>query len=181
MTMKELVELKCRSETFLERNALLMVPKPLRSEADNTPALLQLLWDRHRVLPKNLVFVEVVHPKVPYVHDDRYDVTVFQRDADKGSIVSVAVNFGFMEDPNVELVLEELARHHEIDLPADPSLWIVHVSHENLIAPQRMNVWARFRLRLFSLLRQLSQPAYYFYGLGNELQLSAEIMPAKLD
>jgi KUP system potassium uptake protein len=181
MTMKELVDLKSQAGTFLERNAILMVPKPLRSEADNTPALLQLLWDRHGVLPKNLVFVEVVHRKLPYVHKNRYEVTVFQRDPERGSIMSVAVSFGFMEDPNVELILEDLARHHEIDLPDDPDLWIVHVSLENLLGRARMSTFARIRLRLFSVLRQLSQPAYYFYGLGDKVQLSAEIMPVRVD
>jgi hypothetical protein len=32
-------------------------------------------------------------------------------------------------------------------------------------------------VRLFLILRQFSQPAYYFYGLGDNVQLSAEIMP----
>jgi KUP system potassium uptake protein len=181
MTMGELVALKQASERSLERNALLMVPKPLDSMSDNTPALLQLLWDRHGALPKNLVFIEVIHQKVPYVHKNRYDVTTFYRDEDKGSIMSVAVSFGFMEDPNVELLLEDLASHHEIDLPTDPHLWIVHVSLENVIPAKVTSLATRFRLRLFMLLRQMSQPAHYFYGLGNDIQLSAEIFPVRLE
>ena len=38
-----------------------------------------------------------------------------------------------MEEPNVERVLEELARHKAIDLPADRRQWIVHVSLENVL------------------------------------------------
>ena len=180
MTMKALVALKQGATTFVERNAVLMVPKPLRSEDDNTPALLQLLWDRNGILPRNLLFVEVVHTKTPWVHHDRYKVTSFQRDADHGSVVSVEVRFGFMEVPNVEAVLEDLARHHEIDLPVDPASWIVHVSHENLILPAGAGFVLQLRLRLFSALRQLSQPAYYFYGLGNEVKLSSEIVPVRI-
>ncbi len=164
----------------MERNALLMVPKPLRSEQDHTPALLQLLWDRYGVLPRNLIFVEVIHRKVPYVHDDRYLVTVFQRDPRKGSIISVTLSFGFMEDPNVERVLEELASHREIDLPTDEHKWIVHVSVENILPSKAMSLAGRFRLRLFALLRHVSQPAHYYYGLGDAVQLSAEIMPVRL-
>ncbi len=180
MTMKELVRWKRARETFFERNAILMVPKPLRSEDDNTPALLQLLLERYGMLPRNLVFVEVVHAKVPYVHKDRYDVTVFQKDEGSGSIVSVTVKFGFLEDPDVERILAELASHHQIQLPADPQHWTVHVSLENLIAAKDTSLPRRMRLRLFSLLRRVSQPAYYSYGLGNDVQLSAEIMPVKL-
>ncbi len=40
--------------------------------------------------------------------------------------------------------------------------------------------FARTRLRLFSLLRQISTPAYYYYGLGDEVQLSTEILPVRL-
>ena len=36
-----------------------------------------------------------------------------------------------MEEPNVERLLEEMARHKEIDLPTDRRQWIVHVSQEN--------------------------------------------------
>jgi KUP system potassium uptake protein len=177
MKVSELVAHKRRAKVFLERNALLMVPKPLRSEHDNTPALLQLLWDRYGMLPRNLIFVEVVHRKVPYVHDERYHVTVFQREAGKGSVISVTLSFGFMEEPNVERILEQLASHREIDLPIEPHRWIVHVSIENLLPSRRMTFLRRLRMRLFMLLRHMSQPAHYYYGLGDELQLSAEIVP----
>jgi KUP system potassium uptake protein len=180
MKMSELIAHKRRAEVFLERNALLMVPKPLRSEHDNTPALLQLLWDRYGMLPRNLIFVEVVHRKVPYVHDDRYHVTVFQRDPGKGSIVSVTLSFGFMDEPNVERILEQLASHREINLPIDPHRWIVHVSIENLLPGRRTTFLRRLRLRLFMLLRHVSQPAHYYYGLGDEVQLSAEILPVRV-
>jgi len=56
----------------------------------------------------------------------------------------------------------------------------VHVSLENLIPAKHTGLSGRIRLRIFSILRRLSQPAYYTYGLGNEVQLSAEIMPVKL-
>jgi KUP system potassium uptake protein len=88
--------------------------------------------------------------------------------------------FGFMEEPNVERVLEQLAGHHEIDLPADPHKWIVHASAENVMPAKGVGVIGRVRVRLFAVLRQVSQPAYYYYGLGNEVQLSTEIMPVKL-
>ena len=180
MTMKELVAWKETSSSFFERNAILMVPKPLRRVEGNAPALLQLLVERYGMLPRNVVFVEVVHAKVPYVHHDRYDVTVFQKDTGAGSIVRVTVKFGFREDPNVERILADLASHHEVNLPADTHKWIVHVSLENLIAAKHMSLGGRVRLMLFSFLRRVSQPAYYSYGLGNDVQLSAEIMPVKL-
>jgi len=127
-----------------------------------------------------LILVEVKHRKVPYVRDSRYRVTVFDRDRDRGGIIAVELSFGFMEEPNVEHVLEEMARHREIDLPTDRRQWIVHVSQENLLPARRMGLLRRLRLRLFVLLRLVSQPAYYYYGLGDEVLLSVEIIPVRV-
>jgi len=180
MTMAELIELHRGCSTFLERNAIVMSPQPVRLETDRTPALVQMLWERHGILPRNLILVEVTHRKVPHIRGDRYQVTVFDRDRNRGSIIAVELSFGFMEEPNVERLLQELARHREIDLPDDLHHWIVHVSHENLIPARGMRLWKQSRLRLFLFLRMLSQPAYYYYGLGDEVLLSVEIIPVRL-
>ncbi len=181
MSMGELVRLKDKA-TLYDKNAILMVPKPLESTRDNCPALMQLLWDRGGTLPKNIVFVEVLHRKVPHIEDrrERYKVRVFQRSRDRGCVVSVTIYFGFMEEPNVERILEDLASHHEIDLPRDPRTWIVHASQENVMPAKGLGLVGRARLRLSAVLRQISQPAYYYYGLGDEVQLSTEIMPVRL-
>lgn len=180
MTVSELIGLHRMSRFFMERTAVLMSPKPMRNESERTPALLQLLWDRYGVLPRNLIFVEVTHRKVPYIHENRYVVTVFDRDRSRGSIIGVELSFGFMEEPNVERALEGMARLQEIDLSADRRQWIVHVSHENLLPARSMNLLQRLRFRLFMFLRLVSRPAYYYYGLGDEVQLSAEALPVRV-
>jgi KUP system potassium uptake protein len=180
MTVAELIQLHRNSTHFMQRTAVLMAPKPLRHETDRTPALLQLLWDRYGVLPQNLIFVQVMHRKVPYIHGGRFAVRVFDRDPGRGGIISVQISFGFMEEPNVERALEDLARLQEIDLPTDRRKWIVHVSHENLLPARSMGPAGRLRFRLFAFLRRVSRPAYYYYGLGDEVQLSAETLPVRI-
>jgi KUP system potassium uptake protein len=179
LTMAEVVELH-RSSRHLERNALIMSPRPLRSLGDRAPSLIRLIAERAGVLPRNLVFVEVIHRKTPYIHGSRYRVTVFDRNAEKGSVIGVELSFGFLEEPNVERALEDLARHQEIDLPTDPRQWIVHVMHENLLPARRSSLFKRIRLRLFQFLRQVSRPAYSYYGLGDAVQLTVEIIPVRL-
>jgi KUP system potassium uptake protein len=107
----------------------------------------------------------------------RHESIVFYTSPEKGSIVGVSIYFGFMEEPNVEKVLEQLAIHHELDLPKDPHRWLVHVSHENLIRPKNFGLMETMKLRMFLLLRQVTQPAYYHYGLGRDVNLSMDIMP----
>lgn len=76
--------------------------------------------------------------------------------------------------------LEAMARLQEIDLPTDRRQWIIHVSTENLLPSRTMGWMRRWRFRLFLFLRLISRPAYYYYGLGDVVQLSAEIMPVHL-
>ncbi len=94
--------------------------------------------------------------------------------------MGVELSFGFMEEPNVESWLDDLARHRQIDLPPHRRSWIVHVAHENLLPSRRMGLPKLLRFRLFQFLRLVSRPAYYYYGLGNRVQLSAEIFPVRL-
>ncbi len=179
MTMGKLVELHKSERSYMERIGLLMAPRHLTSLNDKAPALSQLMYDRYGILPRHLIFVEVVQRKAPYIHEGRYEITVFHKD-EYSSIIAVTVQFGFMEEPNVEAVLEEMARHREINLPTALHRWTVHVAVEKLLPSRRMGVFGHLRLRLFLILRQISQPAYYFYGLGDNVQLSAEIMPVRL-
>jgi KUP system potassium uptake protein len=180
MTIADVVELHRAGVNFIERNALVLAPTQVQHLTDRAPTLVSLLWDRYGILPRNLIIVEVIHPKVPYVHDDRYRVMVFDRDQERGCVISVQLRFGFMEEPNVERYLEDMARHHEIDLPAHPRQWVVHVSHENLLPARDMGPLRRLRFRLFLLLRLISRPTYYGYHLGERVQLSAEIMPVRV-
>jgi KUP system potassium uptake protein len=180
VTVAELVNLHRNCKVFMERNAIVMAATPLRQLTDRAPAIMQMLWERHGILPRNLILVEVKHPKVPYTKDKRYLVTVFDREKGRGGIIGVELSFGFMEEPNVERLLEEMARHQQIDLPADRHKWIVHVAQENLLPGRRMGLLRRARFRLFLLLRLVSQPAYYYYGLGDEVQLSVEIIPVRV-
>jgi len=180
LTMAEVVALHRSSRHYLERNALIMSPRPLRALGDRAPSLIRLIAERTGVLPRNLVFVEVTHKKTPYIHGSRYQVTVFDRNEQNGNVIGVELSFGFLEEPNVERALEDLARHQEIDLPSDPRQWIVHVMQENLLPARKSNLFKRMRLKLFLFLRQVSRPAYSYYGLGDEVQLTVEIIPVRL-
>jgi KUP system potassium uptake protein len=180
MTMAELAALHRACEVFMERNAVVMAASSVRLPTDRAPAIVQMLWERHGILPRNLILVQVTHRKVPYIRDNRYRVTVFDREPRRGGIIAVEVSFGFMEEPNVERLLEEMARHKEIDLPVDRHQWIVHASQENLVPSRAMGLLGRLRFRLFLILRLVSQPAYYYYGLGDEVQLSVEIIPVRV-
>ncbi len=180
LTMSEVVTLHRASRYFLERNALIMSPRPLGALGNHAPSLIRLIAERTGMLPRNLIFVEVSHKKTPYIHTSRYQVTVFDRSDEKGSVIGVELAFGFLEEPDVEKALENLARHKEIDLPTDPHQWIVHVMQDHLLPERKSNLFKRLRLNLFLFLRAVSRPAYSYYGLGDAVQLTIEVIPVRL-
>ena len=181
MTMRELIRFKKNALSLLDRTGVFMARKATRTTEEKTPVLLQFFWDRYGVLPKNIILLDVISKKIPYIKGERYDIAVFQRDPEKGAIVSVTVKFGFMEDHNVERVLAELARHHKVGLAKDEHKWQIHVSHERLFPSSNMSIWKRLKLKIYAMLRHISYPSYYYFQLGKEVNLSMEIMPIMLD
>jgi KUP system potassium uptake protein len=180
VTMDEIARIHREATQFVERTAVLMVPPRANvGRARRVPALMQLLWSRYGVLPRNIIFVEVVHPRQPYVHEQRFVTQVLEQNAN-GSIVRVEMRFGFMEIPDVERGLELLAQETRIALEADHRKWIVHVVHEHLTRGVGMGVLAAIRFHAFELLRLISQPTYYHYGLGQDVQLTVEILPVQI-
>jgi len=89
------------------------------------------------------------------------------------------MRFGFMEDPNVEAALEQLAAETRIPLETDHRKWTVHVAHEHLMHVPTKGLLSSLRFATFQLLRLVSRPTYYHYGLGADVQLTVEILPVR--
>ena len=177
LPMPEVLAIHRTADRFIEQTAVLMIPAHnCARRTRRAPALLQLLWERNRALPRNIIFVHVDHPKVPFVREDRFETTVLENNAN-GRIVRVEMRFGFMEVADVEQGLERLAQHSEIRLEPDHRSWNVHVVREHLAPARDMGLMRAIRFRAYELLRLISQPAYYHYGLGYDVPLSVEILP----
>ena len=140
-----------------------------------------MMWDRSGVLPRHLIFVEVTHVKAPYVEDSRYQGDQFLPlpATAAGSSASNCASASWRS---------RMSRNGWKASPAtsrstcrrSSRRWIVHVAHENLLPPRHASLWRLLRFRLFLFLRLISRPAYYAYGLGDAVQLSAEVMPVRV-
>ncbi len=179
-TLSELIDIKNKQTHFIDKNVVLLVPRPLRSMEDKAPPLVKLFYNRYGMFPKNLFLIEVVHRKVPYIHGPRHESFLFYKDPIKGLVSSTTIHFGFMEEPNLELVLENLAISHQIELSNNPNEWLVHTSFEKLIPKKKMNFFETIRFKIFVFLRKTTMPAHFYYGLGQELNLSVDIIPIKI-
>ena len=180
LRMTEVAQIHRTATHFIERTAVLMVPpRASVGSRSHAPALLHLMLARGGLLPRNIIFVSVVHLRQPYVHDARFSTQVLEQN-DNGSIMAVEMRFGFMEDPDVEAALEQLAAETRIPLETDHRKWTVHVAHEHLMHVPTKGLLSALRFSTFQLLRLVSRPTYYHYGLGADVQLTVEILPVRV-
>ena len=180
-TVEEMALLKNDAQHLIPRSIVILAPDAITSLSDRVPPLLQVIWDRFQVLPQNVIFLTVDMVKEPYLYADKYQITRLQDDDDgRGSMISVVVRFGFMEDPNVESILEDLASQHEIAIDEHPKNWIIYALHERILPEHGMTVFQKIRFKIFQLLLQNSTDADEYFGLGREIGLSTEILPVRM-
>ncbi len=180
MTLRELIALR-KSETFcLPRSIVFMNPHSVTSVRDRVPPLLQVFWERNGVLPRHLILLTVVGKKSAYVEDERYAVKKLWEEEGNGSIMAVDVNFGFMENPNVERILEGLADHRKIHISEDVRQWLIRIVHERIVPADGIGWRTRIKLFFFGIMLKNSDSADDHFGLGNEVGLSTEIIPVKI-
>ncbi len=180
LTVKEIIKLKEDAENSVPRSIVILAPDPITALTDKVTPLLQIIWDRFHVLPKDIIFLTVEIIKEPFLHTHRYKVTKLQNNNGKGSVTSVVVHFGFMEDPNVESILENLAAQREIQTDEHPKNWIIYSLQERVIPEEPMNIFQQIRFRLFQLLLQNSTNADEYFSLGRDIGLSTEVLAVKL-
>ncbi len=183
MTVKQLLALK-KAAPMVDRTMIIMDPKSALVASDRVTAVMQFFWERYQVLPKHIIFLTVAVSPHPYSHGEhgeRYDIVKFKCAPGQGSVTSLMVNFGFMEEQNVEAILQEIERNRAIPTSDNHRDWIIELGVERLIATDKTSFIRRLRLGLFHFLRQNSQPAHYYYGLGNDVRLAMEVLPVKVD
>ena len=143
--------------------------------------LKQLFWDRYGILPKHLIFLTVTSANAPYIEDaERYTVHRLFENSKKGSITSVELRFGFMEDRNVERMLGKLAEEHLVHIDIASEKWLVHALHERISLRSGSSLMKVFAYNIFRVMSRLSQSADQYFHLGRKVGLSLEIYPVKI-
>ncbi len=180
LTVKQIIAYKEKSENQVPRTVIIMSAKLITSIEDRVPVLLQTIWDRFETLPKHLIFLTVLTDKVPYHRKERYEIYQLENNSE-GSITSVAVKFGFMENHQVEDILESLVMHHGIPGDEDPKNWIFYIIQERVVPSDNINFFHKLRFKLFQILLRNSASADEYFGLGRNVGLSTEIFPVRLN
>ena len=177
MTVAKFIEKKETLPKSARKSAVIMTPDLITSSKDNIPLLAQIIWDRYETLPHHVIFLTVTIEDTPHMHHNRFDFHGLYESHEKGSIISVQINFGFMEEPNVEKILDRLAEEKILQLPVDHKEWIIDALHERIYLSDKGNPWNLWKFRIFRFLARNSSTADQYFKLGRETQLSIEVLP----
>jgi KUP system potassium uptake protein len=180
MSVSDLIVHKLRADTQIPKTIIIMTPTVITQKTEKIPALRQMYWDRFGVLPEHLIFLTVSVEKVPFIEGARNEIVTFYEDHEKGSIRSIQMKFGFMEDLDVEDQILALATHRGLHISGNPKNWLIHISQEKLLLSRRLSGIKRLRTILFRMMLKNSDRADHFFGLGQRVALSIEVIPVKL-
>lgn len=182
MTMEELIKIKSNitKNDTIARSSIFLSTRFIENNTDKIPVILQVFFDRYKELPRDIVILNVrIDHENPHLHHDRYKIIKFFENGAKGSIFSIQASFGFMEDPEVELLLEDLAEHHQLKLDIGPSNWLVHAINKRLLFDEKISLFTKIKFFVYDFLDHISLKADHHYGLGNEVELTLEVVPMK--
>ncbi len=180
MTMRELLALREQGAAIIPRTMVALAAKEVTSLDDPVPPVFQVFWNRYHLLPRDMIFLVVKMQRRPYLKSDRYTVKKFFEEPHVGSVYGVRLNFGFMEEADVEGALEGLAAHKDINAGDPPTEWLFRIVQENILPASNMNWFERMRFALFRLLLKNSDRAHFYFGVGRDVGLTIESFPMHL-
>lgn len=158
----------------LSRAVIFLTDHPLRNDPDLGVPISARLYIKHNgALPKYMVFLNISIEKEPFLESRGFDVIHFS-----DSIFGVNARYGFMEAPHVRNLLHELKEKGL--LPLDFSRSTVQVAEQELIVDSDVPLWWRARVSFFEWMAALSNPAYRYFGLEADANLSVARIPVHI-
>jgi KUP system potassium uptake protein len=173
-TIRDLVQTKHGGAlTLLPRTVVLMSARPITTMDDPVPVTLQGFTERWGALPKHLIFLTVVKERVPYIsNEQRFTLARFNESPELGTLLSVQVHYGYMEDPDIRSSLVALHKKHLDNIPQNSEHWLILVGRERFITkmPGLLN---RLKLAIFRSIHANTKSAVSYFG---DLDSDAEVI-----
>ena len=179
MTVKQLMKYRDKQRNFTPTTVVIISEKFIESSAEMIPHLNQLYLKKYGMLPEHLIFLSVYTHHEPYMKHDRLTVVPIDIEPESGTILSVKLNYGFMEEPNIEKYMQKLAELYPQAVTADKDHWIFHVIVPRVLT-RATNVFTRIRNRLFKTMYRLALDEDEQFGLGKKYHVTAEVVPVRI-
>ena len=184
MTMAELVALRKKTAHILPRSALHLTASSVEKLSDKVPLSQQMYLDRKFAFPKNLVFLHIKNERVPFVTEkQRFSVTPFYAKKKEGCILSITARVGFMENFNVDSVVEQISNLPDVIINDDSKNWIIHELQVIILANKKttnMSLWGKLQRWAFKMLYESTGRIDEYYDLDEHHVVSFEVLPTRL-
>jgi KUP system potassium uptake protein len=182
MSIRDLLAMGEHSERLKQSVLILTIHNP-KEVSSPVPPLAKLFVQRFKAVPQHLILLTVSQTRRPYVDEsERYSFSIFENDRSKdSSIISVHANFGFMEEPDVEKVIKDIAKDKTLTADDDMKDWIIYAGRERVLPAEDIKgYFKKLRVSLYSFLFRNTSPSYEYYGMGNDARLSVELLPVRI-
>lgn len=177
MTVKNLIKIQNATKVDLKRTMIFMTRKPILNDTDPLPIQVQKFWQRNGILPHHIVLLNVDLLKTPHA---KIPLTInhFTKPLSKnGSITAISAQFGFMEDPELEPLIHRFIRHHDIPSTDPVANWSFKIVHEKIFADRNLNPWRKIMFGVYNFLHHNSDSADHYFGLGQNRNLTIDVLP----
>jgi len=168
----------------IPKTIIFLSRKFTREPDQKVPIIFQVFWERFKAMPQNIVFLHVTIEKQPVMKHKRFEIVTLRKGSSEGegNIVSVQVNFGYWENPNVEQILDDLSQHKLINITDDHREWLLYMLKDRVHdAQHNVPFWKDLRIKIFKFLLKNSDHSEQYFGLGHDIGLSSETIPVYLD
>lgn len=179
-TLGDLLRRKKDPDTLLlDRSIVVLASRPVSASTDTIPPALHSRLDHLGAIYKHIAILSVVqHPGVKDIEEaSRLLVTVLQDDPVRGSIVTVQVFYGYMQDPDIAVLLERLLTQGIIRAGSelDTAPFSILSGAERLISND-LNWWNALRLSIFRVLLRNANTVLKYFNLEFYPDVSTEVV-----
>lgn len=179
VSLAEVIKLKEKLPS-VPKTVVLLTSNSFKNWNDPNPVLEQIFIDRYGELPEKIILLKIHRINYPYAKKSRYEISKIYESKVHGSITGVEVNFGYMEEPNVEKVLKGIASHREVPISPNNREWLIHVLQPMIHINQSANLLTKMKYGLFMYLEKNSDTPMDYFHLGHDEPLSVDYLPVYL-
>lgn len=177
--LSDVIKLKEKLPT-VPKTIVLLTSDAFESWDDPNPTIEQIFMDRYGELPENIILLKIHRISYPFAKKIRYEVSNLYKSKDHGSITGVKVNFGYMEEPDVEKVLTGIAKHKEVPISEQNRDWLIHVLQPMIHINPKASLITKAKFWLFEILQANSDTPMDYFHLGHDEPLSVDYLPVYL-
>jgi KUP system potassium uptake protein len=160
-----------RSLIQAERSIVFMTSRPVLSADDPCPIGLRIYIRRNGTIPKHIILLNVAHMSMPVVSDaSRFNVIPLG-----ANIVAVNARYGYMQMPDVPLLLRELKDRKLIKI--NEKRWTIQIGEDEIVIDPSLRFFRRLMLRTFMFIMRFTNSADRYFGMREFAGRNKTVIP----